>query len=441
MQPNQTPQIILRDSSSGVPDPNVAWGVGDSNARKLGIALPRRSFRVIGLLASLMLISGCDKTASEVPTASPDLRVTVAEIKNHAIDSEIVLHGQIVAPNSVRIAPELDGLRIEGVHADVGQRVHRGQLLIDLDAVAVAAEYQQARRQAEKSSALFAQAAAQQQAARSQLALTQSELARHEKIFARGAISAAELEMRTSAAEQSASSLVAAERARDAAQAEQAYANAQVLLASSRLGKARIVAPISGTLAERHAIVGSIASSSAQPLFVLHPDGLREFEAMLDLNQLQQLQPDSKVRVRVTGSPGLFDAKLRVKADAVRSEDRSGVVRFTIADGDALQIGASAQAHTSASSGDGIWITHAAVLFDPEPSVFVLNPDRKVQRRIIRVANSIRSGHFQVLSGLEVGEFVVSEAAALLIDGTKVRPIVADNKPLTRDNRGPQDHP
>ncbi len=422
-------------------DPIAARSISHSNARKRCIALPDRFVKATGLLTSLLFVSGCDKTASLGATASPDLQVTVTEIEHHAFDSEIVLNGQIVAQNSVRIIPELDGLRVEGVHADVGQRVHRGQLLIDLDASAVTSEYQQSLRQAEKSSALFAQAAAQQQATRSQLALMQSEFARHEKIFARGAISAAELEMRSKAVEQSASALVAAERARDAAHAEQAYANAQVRLASSRLGKARIMAPSSGTLAERHAVVGSIASSSAAPLFVLHPDGLREFEAMLDLNQLQQLQPDSKLRVWVAGWPRPFDAKLRVKADAVRSEDRSGAVRFTIAGGDALPIGASAQAKASASSGDGIWITHAAVLFDPEPSVFVMNSDRKVRRRVIRVANSIRSGNFQVLSGLAAGELVVSEAAALLIDGMKVRPIMADSKPLKRENRSQEDQP
>ena len=387
-------------------------------------------------------LSACSDSKTPAPQQA-GLRVSVLTMSLSTHAESLTLNGQIVAREQIRISTQMDGLRIVRVLADQGQRVEKDAVLVELDSATMDAEFAQAQQQRLSSNAALIQASAQRTQAQSALTLALADQQRFESVLQQGAVSTQDVEARRNAAQQGRDQLALAAANVKAAAAQQNIAESNLALAVQQRERLKIRAPVAGTLSDRQAEVGSIASMSDAPLFMLMPDGAREFEADLDLNQLARLPEGAEASVEIAQLAQPFRGHLRVRALSVRGSDRRGPVRFALVDADQLPIGASASANVVLSPQSSISLAPSAVLFDPEPWVYVVGKDSRVQRRALKLSANGTGDQLMVLSGLNAGEQVVESAATLLSPGALIRavkpePVLVDLKlPATMPEKSP----
>jgi HlyD family secretion protein len=387
--------------------------------------MTRHSYRngiSLFVACAVTLLSACGES-SKTSAQLPGLLVSVIEVQPSVQQQRLDLTGQIVAREQVRITAEMEGLRIVRVLADQGQRVGKNAVLLELDSAAMDAEYSQAQQQRLTAAAMLKQAQAQQAQAQSALNLALADAKRYDSVAELGAVSAQDMQARRNAAQQAQDGMAVAAANVSAAVAQQDIAQSALTLALQRRTRLTIRAPMAGVLSERHAEIGSIVTMSEPPLFMLMPDGAREFEAELDLSQLATLPDAAMAEVEIAQFAQSFKARLRTRAINVRPGDRRGPVRFELIDADRIPIGASASARLQLTAQSSVSLPPSAVLFDPEPWVYIVDQNQRVQRREVRLSNA--SGALLVVrDGLAAGEKVVASAATLLSPGALIRPVL-----------------
>jgi HlyD family secretion protein len=394
----------------------------------------KHSCRWLFAAANLVILLGACTDTTQAPAQRAGLQVSVIEVKSSSHAQRLDLSGQIVAREQVRITAEIDNLRIIRVWADAGQHVNEGTVLVELDSAVMNTEYAQAQQQRLSAAAALTQAIAQQAQAQSAARMATADAQRYEAVAQIGAVSEQDTAARHNAAEQAQDGLTVAKANIRAAIAQRDIAQSALNLALQRRTRLKIRAPIAGTLSERKAELGSIVTMSDAPLFMLMPDGAREFEAELDLDQLENLPVGAVADVEIAQFPQIFKARLRTRAVNVRATDRRGPVRFELLGTDQISrtqndqqvpIGASASAHLTLAGKISLSLPPSAVLFDPDPWVYVVDKNQRVQRRNVRLSSASQE-RLLVQSGLEQGAWVVASAATLLSPGALIRPVLTD---------------
>lgn len=125
-------------------------------------------------MALVGVLSACGQASGPtVATEAPRPPVTVAQVKEGDISAVLSLSGNIVAPSQVSIMPKITG-QIVKLNVDIGSKVKQGDLIAELDHVALDAQLEQAQANLDKERAQGRTenvAAAQAQAAAAQAKL------------------------------------------------------------------------------------------------------------------------------------------------------------------------------------------------------------------------------------------------------------------------------
>jgi HlyD family secretion protein len=359
----------------------------------------------------LCALSACSSDPSERAVSPPLLKVAVREAAMREIAPEIALTGELVPALMLRLMPETDGLTVERVLADVGDRVERGDALIAVDDAGLRLELIQARAE-------YAQATFDSDGLR-------RELARIEQVIAIGGVSANERDVKRSALRAAEQRALAAAAARD--------------LIARRLNRARLSAPAAGKILARHVEVGDRTGNGNTPYFVIAADGQAEFESRAGLRQLQQLREGMTAVVRPADGASPLRGRVRIAADAVSGNDRLGQVRIALepdvgANATAARIGTPATALIRLATRRALFVPAAALRFSPDPWVWIVDRDNRVRRRDLRLGAAVADG-YEALQGLRPGDRLVADAGALLVAGDRVEPIsvaVATSAPPQR---------
>jgi len=192
-----------------------------------------------------------------------------------------------VASNVVQITSELAGT-VRAIHVDDTQHVERGQVLVELDRADAEVAMSQAEAELARSvrsvRGLFSQSAGLKaliQERELSLSAANANLARREKVAADGAVSAEELQHARDEVAQLSAALSESNESLQTVHAQidntTLENNPQVLAAAARvreaalaLKRARIVAPVSGTVARRSVQIGARIAPGA-PLMAVVP--------------------------------------------------------------------------------------------------------------------------------------------------------------------------
>ncbi|MBF0304535.1 MAG: efflux RND transporter periplasmic adaptor subunit [Alphaproteobacteria bacterium] len=148
------------------------------------------------------------------PAAPPPVAVEVAAVKTAPLARRLQAVGTLRSNESVVLRPEVAG-RVARIEFDEGQAVRQGQLLVSLDDTVAAAEVKEAE---------------------AQLALSETNANRAEKLFRQNA---------------------GTERSRDEAAAQVRVDRARLEVARAQLAKTRIMAPFDGIVGLRKVSVGA----------------------------------------------------------------------------------------------------------------------------------------------------------------------------------------
>ena len=331
------------------------------------------------------------RAASGAPPGGPgsgpvSVEVGKVEVTTLADDAQAV--GSLQSRQGVMLRPEVSG-RIAALGFGDGQRVKRGQLLVQLDDTLQLAQLKQSEAQA---------------------SIARTNLQRNRELVAQNFVS-------QSAVDQSAAALEVAE--------------AQVALAKAQLARMRIVAPFDGIAGIRNVNLGDYVKDGADLV------GIEDLSQVLVGFRLPErfvarVKTGQAVDVTLDALPGQrFAGRIDALDSVVDANGRSLLVRARLDNPDGvLKSGMFARARIVFAQRENALVVpeEALVPMGGKQYLFkvVEGPDGKVAKRLEARIGLRLPGKVEVLEGLAPGELVVTAGQARLTRGDAVPIKVVD---------------
>jgi RND family efflux transporter MFP subunit len=330
--------------------------------------------------------------ASAAPAARGEavLTVSVATLQSAELPRTITMNGTIQAWQDVIISPEVGGYRVAEVKVDVGDRVTKGQVLVELSTALLDADVATKRALLNQREAQRVNAEAAQKRAQS--------------LSAMNALSQADLDRLNSEAL--------------AARASVESARADLEASQLRLKFTKVTAPDDGVITSRTVTVGQIAQAGNEMLRLLR-NGRIEWRGEAPESRVGELQAGQPVKV-TTADNAVFQGKIRVVAPTIAALNRTGLVYVDLPPDSRLRPGMFARGEIEIARGMTYTVPlQSVVSSDGYSYVFVLRPDNTVERRRIETG-AVRDASIEVTGGLNAGERIVDKGAGFLKDGDLV---------------------
>ena len=308
---------------------------------------------------------------------APGVIVKKAQVRSFPLSAEAL--GNARANEAIDVRAEITAA-LKAVYFTEGQMVEKGTILAQLE---------------------NAQQLAELAAARAALVESSSQLKRSEELFKTNVVAASQLE-----------------QLRAEQEADQAAVNA----AQSRLEKTIIRAPFSGRLGLRRISVGSIVDTDAV-ITTLDDTSLIKLDFSVPEVFLANLSPGMQVAARSAAWPGVvFNGEVAFIDTRVDPVTRTVIVRAVVPnDEERLRPGMFLTVSLLKQDVEALTIPEEAVV--PEGSkqyVFVVDEAGLAELREIQTGRR-RPGELEVLSGLQAGEWVITEGTQKARDGQVVR--------------------
>ena len=378
-------------------------------------------------LVLLLTLLACQKIEAPPVIPPPEIPVIVTQAQDVPIYQEFV--GQIYGAEDIAISARVEGF-LEEIHFDEGSEVKKGKLLYVVESQRFDADV------AAKMS-LVAEA-------KTMLAKATSDLGRIRPLARKKAVSQSDLDGAVAQYEASKASVEAAQ--------------ANLRASKVQLGYTKIYAPIAGLIGQTKAKVGDLVGSSPNPVILNVVSNIDTVRAEFFLTESQYLamarryimhdqeQNQEKDTERKTADLELIlsDGSVYPHTGKVDFIDRgvdptTGAILIQASFPNPerlLRPGLFARIRTQVDLvKDGILIPQRCVtelqgLF----RVFVVDGQNKVQERRVDVGPTVGSS-WLIKDGLKPGEKVVYEGLQKIGDGSVVKPVVQDVKPITSNGQ------
>lgn len=327
-------------------------------------------------------VAGQSARAGEADGAAngPAIAVEVGRVEATTLTDDAQAVGSLRSRQSVVLRPEVSG-RITRFGFRDGQRVQRGQLLVQLDDTLQRAQLQQAQAQA---------------------SIARVNLQRNQELVAQNYVS-------RSALDQSAAAL-------DVAQA-------QVALAQASLRRMRITAPFDGVVGIRTVNIGDYVKDGAD-LVRIEDTAAMFVDFRLAERYLTRLRPGQSIAASLDALPGReFAGTVDAIDSQLDADGRSLLVRARIANpGGLLKPGMFARVRSVFSVREGATVVPEEALVPQGSKQYVVkvidgeDGTKRSQRLEARIGARI-DGKVEILQGLSPGDTVVTAGHGRLMRG------------------------
>ncbi len=333
------------------------------------------------------------KEAKDARPAGP-VPVEARQVQLRTLSDDAQAVGSLRAHQSVVLKPESAG-RIVRLGFQDGQRVRRGQVLIQLDDSLQAAQLQQAEAQ-------------------SHIARTQ--LQRNKELLAQGFVTASAL---------------------DQAQATLDVAEAQVALAKAQLQRMRVVAPFDGVAGIRSVSLGDYVKDGAD-LVSLEDSSTVWVDFRLPERDAPRVRPGQMLHLSLDALPGRqFDARVQALDAQLDAAGRSLLVRAQVLKpGPELRSGLFARVRLSLGERAQAVVVPEEALVPQGGKQYLIKlvpaPDGQgqVAQRLEASLGLRVPGLVEITEGLKAGDWVVTAGQAKLMrgDGQPVKRVDVDQQ-------------
>ena len=320
-----------------------------------------------------LLLAGCghrkeSAAAVQLPVAS--VKIVAVEKKTRTATEDVM--GTVRAKLRASIEAKVSG-KIERMLVAPGQVVQAGELLAELDAREIQARLDQAlalRQQAE------------------------GDLKRFTTLLE--AKSATQVEF-------------------DNAQARARVAIAAVTETETMRGYTKVVAPFAGVITRKHADVGDLATPG-KPLLDMEDSRARRLEADVAEAVVGKLALGDKLPVRVAAQEAELEGVVCEIAPAADPGSRTFLVKLDLPDATGLRAGQFGRVAMPVGETSALRVPASAVVQRGQMEIVFVVSENKAQLRLVKTGKRIGS-EVELISGVEAGEKIVVEGAAMLRDG------------------------
>ncbi|WP_454916299.1 efflux RND transporter periplasmic adaptor subunit [Xanthobacter sediminis] len=381
---------------------------------------------LLGAAASLAPWAGPARAGEgQAAVAPPALTVSVLRPRRETLPEILLVTGSLLPREEIEVGPEVEGLRLEDILVEAGDRVEKDQVLARLSREMLDTQLAQNTASAAKAKAAVAQQRAALDQARAQETEAASAVARARKLSVSGTVSQETLDERERAVKVATAQVAAAEESLVAAEAEAVLVKAQRDEVEVKLRRTDIRAPEAGIILSRDAKVGAIALSARnEPLFRIAENGAIDLDAEVPEAAMPRMKIGLAAQVTPAGFDAPVDGTVRLVSAEVDKASRLGRVKIALADDPRLKPGAYARAFVTLGAREGLVVPQSAVMFDADGAYVLVVKDGTVAVR--RVAPALKSrGSVLVADGLSGDELVVARAGGFLREGDRVNPVEA----------------
>jgi RND family efflux transporter MFP subunit len=346
----------------------------------------------LGLAGVMLAACGGDRDATHLRRLAP-VTARVERVVVAALPQQLELFGTVEADKTAALSSRVMAT-VTGVHVVAGDRVRKGQALIEIDPDTARGQEAQARG-----------ALAQAKAA---LALAERNHERFKGLAAKGAASELELDLARMQHEQALGAVMQARGAVDAA--------------SSVARESRVVAPFSGRIARRMVEVGDLAAPG-RPLVMLESEGGRSLVLAVPESTIAAsgLAVGAEIPVRIDSLPGREMVGTVVEmAPGADPVSHTVMTKIALATTE-VATGSAGRAMVASSARKAVVVPVGALAkAGGIDLVVVRDADGRARTRAVTLGATNQAGLVEVLSGLADGESVVLGLLTIPADGTPV---------------------
>ena len=351
----------------------------------------------VGLLASHSLAADAPKTGA----AKPALTVVLTQPKAANLPIRLAANGSVAAWQEASVGAEANGLRVAELHANVGDKVQRGQLLASFAAESVQADVALARASLAEAQANAADAVANAERARA--------------VQGSGALSAQQVNQY----------LTQEQTAKARVESAKAQLDAQLL----RLKNTQLLAPDAGVISARMATVGAVVGAGTE-MFKLIRQGRLEWRGEVTAAELGRITPGVGVLLTAPGG-AQAKGKVRMVAPTVDPATRNGLVYVDLQGvspngSTGFKPGVYARGEFELGQSSAMTVPQSAVVVrDGFSYVARVSGENRVSQIKVQTGRIVGS-EVEILAGLKPEDKIVASGGSFLSDGDLVR--LADEK-------------
>lgn len=405
--------------------------------------LPRPSLPltalVVALTAGSLTLAGCHKKKDDAlgadtspvtaaPKVLPQVRFARSEARN--LPQTVELSGSLAADETSEVASQVAGV-VAKVNIDVGSRVKKGDILVQIDsreASLRAAQASAAREQAQVRLALPAGSAfapdlvPDVKVAKEAYDLARSDADRSRTLFESGALSEAAWDQIRIRAEQSRAQYDMALAGARQSYASLRGASAASGLASKTVADTIIRAPFDGSIAEKRITVGEFATIGRVVAVVVHDNPLR---LKLDVSEsdVGKVQLGARVEFTVVSFPGkVFVGEIKRIGASIKAQSRALPVEADVPNDEAtLRPGMFARARVVVPGGPtkAILVPDGAIGTTGATSRVFVKTGNRVSERLV-VPGRRQGALVEVIGALVENEEIAVTNIEKLSDGAEI---------------------
>ena len=346
------------------------------------------------------------------------ITVSTTQARVAPLRENIEITGSLKPKEQVDVTSKITG-RVERLTVQIGDIVQRGQVIAELDD----AELEQQVRRAEAARDI-ARATVQQRNA--ELGNSKADADRAKQLFDQGLVAKQDYETKLTAYR--------------VFQAQVALANAQTEQASAELrelniqrSQMRIVAPMTGYVAQRYVDVGAVVSPTTPIIKVVNLATMVTV-ANVPEKELSKLRAGSKAAVIVDAyGDTTFEGRVARVAPVLDAATRTALVEVEIPNpSGALKAEMFARVKLDiANMREAVLVPRDALVYRGNQSgVYVLEQKRPVFRAV--ETGTVQGSDVEVKANLASGTTVINRGAAMLQEGDQVRIVGAEDAELNK---------
>lgn len=389
------------------------------STRKFAFILAASVFAALPAISA----SAEDPAAADPTPAETNLpAIRVVEVTERSLVDRVIVTGTVEAVEEVYVQPQVDGLRIESLKADVGDSVKAGDVLATLATDTLVLQKSQLLANRAKVEAVGAQLEAQLIEAQANEAEAIRQAVRAEGLVKSKAVAVSQAEQLRATATAATARVNSARQGIAANKADVKVIDAQIDDIDLKLARTDIKTTVDGVVSVRTAKIGAIAAGAGNPLFTLIRDNAVELDADVAEGDLLKLKPGQSVHMTVAGTNTEVEGKVRMIEPVINATTRLGTVKIAIDDSSIARIGMYASAEVVISERKVLTLPLTAVTAEDGGLVVRRVVDGVVT--MTKVRTGVQDGDFvEIVEGLKAKDIVVEKAGAYVRNGDKVSPV------------------
>lgn len=378
-----------------------------------------------GLLALSVALLPFAATAEDAPANPPKQSlpsIVVTEAITRTLVDRIVATGTIKATEEIYVQPQVEGLSIRSLEADVGDRVAADAVVARLNDDTLLLQKSQLVATKAKAEASLAQYKVQLTDAKSGAAEAERQFKRAQTLGKSGTLSKASIEQAETTAISANAKVDSTVQAIAIAEADIKVVESQIADIDLKLTRTDVKSPVAGVVADRNARIGAIASGAGQPMFTIIRDGQIELVADVSETDILKMSVGQKAKVKVAGGAKTLDGSVRLISPVIDPQTRLGAVHIAIDDDQGARSGMYASAEIIVAQADGVALPLSAITTDKHGTTTRLVTDNVVKQ--VKISTGIQDGAFiEIKDGLKQGDVVVAKAGAFVRDGDRINAV------------------